>query len=231
VTDEPRPDHADDRTGQGRGHDAPVGSAPRPDLPEGASSAPGVPPLPPTAFPGAPSQSPAAPQPYGSQASGQQPYGAQPYGTQPYGTQPYGAQAVAPPPYATQPYGTQPHGTQPPGTQPYGAQPADMQQGPPWAGVAPQAGPRTLLSTLSLVAGIAAVATVLFTLGVTIVLAVAAVVLGHLASSREPHARGRWLGGLVTGYVGVLAAICLWVGLLAFSIAFASTSAGGSFGW
>ena len=211
MTDEPRPDHADDRTEQGRGHDAPVGSAPGTDLPEGASSAPGVPPLPPTAFPGAPSQSPAAPQPYGSQPAAPQPYGTQPYGSQPYGTQPYGVQSY--------------------GSQPYGAQPAGMQQGPPWAGVVPQAGPRTLLSTLSLVAGIVAVATVLFTLGATIVLAVAAVVLGHLASSREPHARGRWLGGLVTGYVGVLAAICLWVGLLAFSIAFASTSAGGSFGW
>ena len=204
MTDEPRPDHADDRTGQERPHDGPAGSsgpAPASDLPEGASSTPGVPPLPPTAFPGAPSQPPAAPQPYG----------AQPYGAQPYGSQPSAAWSSGPPPY--------------------GAQSAGTQQGPPWAGVAPPAGPRTLLSTLSLVAGIVAVATVLFTLGATVVLAVAAVVLGHLASRREPHARGRWLGGLVTGYVGVIAAICLWVGLLAFSIAFASTSAGGSFGW
>jgi len=216
VTDEPRPDHADDRTGQERPHDGPAGSAPASDLPEGASSTPGVPPLPPTAFPGAPSQSPAAPQPYGSQ-----PYGAQSSGAQPYGAQSSGAQ----------PYGAQPHGSQPYGSQPYGAQPVGTQQGPPWASAPPQAGPRTLLSTLSLVAGIAGLATVLFTLGATILLAIAAVVLGHLASSREPHARGRWLGGLVTGYVGVLAAICLWVGLLAFSIAFASTSAGGSFGW
>ena len=226
MTDEPRPDHADDRTGQERPHDGPAGSAPASDLPEGASSTPGVPPLPPTAFPGAPSQSPAAPQPYGSQPYGSQPSGAQPFGAQPSGAQPYGAQ-----PSGAQPYGAQPHGSQPYGSQPYGAQPVGTQQGPPWASAPPQAGPRTLLSTLSLVAGIAGLATVLFTLGATILLAIAAVVLGHLASSREPHARGRWLGGLVTGYVGVLAAICLWVGLLAFSIAFASTSAGGSFGW
>lgn len=214
MTDEPRPDQHD-------GAARPVRPA---SVPEGASASPGVPPLPPSAFPQAPSQQPggahpAAPgAPYGTQPPA--PYGAQP--PAPYGTQPpapYGAQPPAP--YGTQP--PAPYGGQPPA--PYGAAPHGAAQPPRGGPGAPSALGRTF-SVLSLVAGVVGLASTLFTFGLTVVFAVVGVVLGHVASRREPAARGLWLGGLITGYVGVLATICLWVGLLAFWVAFGATSAG-----
>jgi hypothetical protein len=42
----------------------------------------------------------------------------------------------------------------------------------------------------------------------------AAVVLGFLGRSKEPHARGFWLTGMITGFVGIglgLASIIVWV--------------------
>lgn len=132
---------------------------PRPDgRPLGAaatSSTPGVPPLPPTAFPDAPTWS------------------------------------AAPVPPAV--------------------------SGPVPGGRTPRE-PRAL-SVLSLVTGVLGIVTVLFTLGVTVVLSVVGIVTGHLASGREPRSRTLWLTGLVTGYVGLLAAVCLWAGLAAFFVA------------
>ena len=226
MTDEPRPDQPD----------AAARPVPPASVPEGASSTPGVPPLPPTAFPQAASQQPGGAHPWqGAATQSAAPSGAEPpapYGTQPaapsgvqppapYGTQPAAPSGVQPPaPYGTQPAG--PYGAEPPA--PYGAA-APGAPRPPCG--APVASPPRTLSVLSLVAGAVGLSTTLVTLGLTVVLAVAGIVLGHLASRREPASRGLWLAGLITGYVGVLATICLWVGLLAFWLAFGASSAGG----
>ena len=210
MTDEPRPDQPDAAA-------RPVSPA---RVPEGASSTPGVPPLPPTAFPQAASQQPGGAHPWqGAATQSAAPSGAEP--PAPYGTQPAAPSGVQPPaPYGTQPAG--PSGAEPPA--PYGAA-APGAPRPPWG--APVASPPRTLSVLSLVAGAIGLSTTLVTLGLTVVLAVAGIVLGHLASRREPASRGLWLAGLITGYVGVLATICLWVGLLAFWLAFGASSAGG----
>ena len=63
------------------------------------------------------------------------------------------------------------------------------------------AGPPTGLSLASVITGIAGL--VLFLGGFGFPPAVAAVVLGHLGQKRQPYARGFWLTGLITGYVGV----------------------------
>ena len=210
MTDEPRPDQPD----------AAARPVPPASVPEGASSTPGVPPLPPTAFPQAASQQPGGAHPWqGAATQSAAPSGAEP--PAPYGTQPAAPSGVQPPaPYGTQPAG--PSGAEPPA--PYGAA-APGAPRPPWG--APVASPPRTLSVLSLVAGAVGLSTTLVTLGLTVVLAVAGIVLGHLASRREPASRGLWLAGLITGYVGVLATICLWVGLLAFWLAFGASSAGG----
>ena len=136
--------------------------------------------------------------------------------------QPGGAHPAAPgAPYATQP--PAPYGTQPPA--PYGSAPHGAVQ-PPWGGPGTPTTPARTLSALSLIAGVVGLASTLLTFGLTVVFAVAGIVLGHVASRREPASRGLWLAGLITGYVGVLATICLWVGLLAFWVAFAASSAG-----
>ncbi|WP_460512239.1 DUF4190 domain-containing protein [Frigoribacterium salinisoli] len=203
MTDEPRPDQPD----------AATGPVPPASVPEGASSTPGVPPLPPTAFPRAASQQPGGPHPWQGAAS--QPAAA-------YGAEPPAPSGVQPPaPYGTRPVA--PYGVQPPAPA-AGAAPGGPR--PPWG--APVASPPRTLSVLSLVAGAVGLSTTLVTLGLTVVVAVAGIVLGHLASRREPASRGLWLAGLITGYVGVLATICLWVGLLAFWLALVASTAGAS---
>lgn len=87
----------------------------------------------------------------------------------------------------------------PPAVTPPGATPS------PYAG-APVAQPATL-SVLSLVFGVIGLVLSLFLVG--LLPAIAAVILGHLALKREPHARGMAVGGLVTGYVGVAISV-LW---------------------
>ncbi|HSP74941.1 MAG TPA: hypothetical protein VLO31_01850, partial [Cryobacterium sp.] len=109
----------------------------------------------------------------------------------------YGAQESQPPAYGT-PYSA-----------PYGA-PAAKQP---------------ILSILALVAGIIGL------LGVPIVflpivggilglfIPAAAVVLGFLGKSKEPQARGFWLTGLITGFIGVGLAL---VSIVIWSVVFAS---------
>lgn len=70
------------------------------------------------------------------------------------------------------------------------------------------AGPSTTLSVLALVFGIMGLILSFFLLG--LLPAIGAVILGHLALKREPHARGMGIAGLVTGYIGVAISV-LWV--------------------
>lgn len=61
--------------------------------------------------------------------------------------------------------------------------------------------PARRLSVASLVLGLAGVTVGVAMLGIP---SIAAVVLGHLALSREPAGRREALGGLVLGYAGIL---------------------------
>ena len=58
--------------------------------------------------------------------------------------------------------------------------------------------PSNALSVFSMLAGIAGII-----LGVSLIISVAAVVMGHIASKKQPYARGFWLTGLIAGYVGI----------------------------
>ena len=189
---------------------------PSSDIPP-AAAPDGVPPTPPVAPPAppAPPVQPAAPgygapqQPYGQQPYGQQPQ--QPSGQQPqqpYGQQPYGQQPQQP--YGQQPYGQQPQ--QPYGQQPGYGQPAYGQPAPGYAqpyATAP-ATKSPILSILSLVAGIAGIVLNL-AFGIGALFGVAAIVLGFIGRTKEPHAKGFWLTGIILGFVSVAIAIIFWI--------------------
>jgi hypothetical protein len=66
---------------------------------------------------------------------------------------------------------------------------------------------------------------VLVTFGVGVVFSIAGVVLGHVASRREPAARRLWLPGIILGYAGVALAVIIWV---AIGVFFASMPGGPS---
>lgn len=67
---------------------------------------------------------------------------------------------------------------------------------------APQKAP--VLSIISMIAGIVGLLTAFFGFG--ILFAIAAVVLGHLGQKKDPaQAKGFWVTGLITGYLGVVA--------------------------
>ena len=57
------------------------------------------------------------------------------------------------------------------------------------------------LSVASMILGLGGLLLSFFGLGFLI--NVAAVITGHLASKRQPHAKGFWLTGIVTGYLGI----------------------------
>jgi hypothetical protein len=76
------------------------------------------------------------------------------------------------------------------------------------------------LSILALIAGILGV--LVGVIGAGFLFSVAGVVLGHLGQHKEPEARGFWLTGLITGYLGVVLNVivlifwvALWLALLA----------------
>ena len=52
--------------------------------------------------------------------------------------------------------------------------------------------------------------------------AIAAVITGHIARRRQPHARGFWLAGLITGYVGLGISLLWIIGIIIFIAYFAS---------
>lgn len=60
--------------------------------------------------------------------------------------------------------------------------------------------PSGVLAIVSLVAGIVG----LLSLGLLLVPEIVAIICGHMALRREPHMRGVAIGGLITGYLGLL---------------------------
>ena len=82
------------------------------------------------------------------------------------------------------------------------------------AGYGYQAPPSKTLSLISMVLGIVSVAT----LGSTFFTQIAAVVLGHIALSKEPAGRGMALAGLIMGYVTIgLGILLVILGIIFFA--------------
>ncbi|MCW4385277.1 DUF4190 domain-containing protein [Salinibacterium sp. SYSU T00001] len=137
---------------------------------------------------------------------------------------PEAAPTVPPAPEAapTAPPAASPYGAAGTAGNPYGA-PAGAASGAPQNpyGSTPyqgyQAGPELPkgLSITSMVTGIVGV--VLGFAGWGFLPAVAGVVFGHIAQRKEPHAKGFWLTGIITGYAGL--ALNIIIGLI-FAAAF-----------
>lgn len=68
---------------------------------------------------------------------------------------------------------------------------------PPQSSTGHPAAPSRSMSIISMVLGI------LSLLGFTVATGIPAVILGHMAQRSEPHGRGMWMTGLITGYIGV----------------------------
>jgi len=84
----------------------------------------------------------------------------------------------------------------------YGAAPAYGTPGPPQG-----------LSLASMITGIGGL--VLSFFGVGLLASIAAVITGHMATKRQPYAKGLWLTGIITGYVGILFAL-IAIGFIIF---------------
>jgi hypothetical protein len=118
----------------------------------------------------------------------------------------------------------------PPTVDPYAAStPPPPAYGAPSYAPAYQAGyygapqPPKGLAIASMVLGIAGV---FFSLwyGLGLFPSIAAIITGHMAQKRQPHAKGFWIAGLVTGYVGLLLSL-IGVGLLILVIVLATNAA------
>jgi hypothetical protein len=93
-----------------------------------------------------------------------------------------------------------------------------------YATYAPPAAPSGL-SITSMVLGIVAVLGS-FLYGIGLFPAIAAVITGHIARKRQPGAKGMWLTGLITGYVGIAFSI-LWIVFVILIFAVFIPQAGG----
>ncbi|WP_211129138.1 DUF4190 domain-containing protein [Sinomonas albida] len=143
------------------------------------------------------SQSPYAQGPYGQGASNQ-PGSSQPYSREPYGQQPFAEPAYGQPAYGQPAYGQPAYG-QSAYSQPVYGQPQQSPYSFPSQPYYPPAEPRGL-SIASMVCGIAS----LVGFGFFLLPQIAAVILGHMALSREPAGRGFAIAGLAMGYFCLL---------------------------
>jgi Domain of unknown function (DUF4190) len=80
------------------------------------------------------------------------------------------------------------------------------------------------LSIASMVLGIAGVVLGIW-YGIGLFPSIAAIITGHMAQKRQPHARGFWIAGLITGYVGLLFSL-IGVALLVIVIVVIANGAG-----
>ena len=101
----------------------------------------------------------------------------------------------------------QPTAYQPTAYQPNPYQPGQYQPGPP--------------SGLSITSMVLGIVSLLFSLGAAGLLpGIAAVITGHLAARRQPHAKGFWLTGLIAGYVSIGIGLLVMVIPLVASVSF-----------
>ncbi|WP_157157142.1 MULTISPECIES: DUF4190 domain-containing protein [unclassified Diaminobutyricimonas] len=167
-----------------------------PPVPPSENDPDRVPPVPPA---DTPAEQPSAP--YTPPAD---PYAVPPAAPSTGGAVPGTLPGSTPPAQPTQPYGqpNQPYGQQP--NQPYG-QPNQPYGQPAYGQPAYGAPGATRPQTLSVVSMITGIAGIIFTwvpiLG--FLSSVAAVITGHMAQNREPHAKPFWLTGIITGYIGI----------------------------
>jgi hypothetical protein len=91
-----------------------------------------------------------------------------------------------------------------------------------YATYAPPAPPSGLAIT-SMILGIVGVL-FSFAYGLGLFPAIAAVITGHLAKKRQPHAKGMWLAGLITGYVAIGISLLFIAGAVIFFIYIAATA-------
>ena len=97
----------------------------------------------------------------------------------------------------------------------------------PGAPVIPIAGESSAPSGLSIASMVCGIAGVLFSLGgLGFLPALAAVITGHLARSRDPQARAFWLTGLISGYVGIGLSVVIGLFIVVTAAAFFLTIGG-----
>jgi hypothetical protein len=77
------------------------------------------------------------------------------------------------------------------------------------------------LSIISLVLGILGVAAGF--VGFGLLFSIGAVILGHLGQRREPGAKGFWLTGLITGYIGIAINLLVLIFLIIAFVALAGS--------
>lgn len=150
------------------------------------------------------------------------------------------AKAAAPKTTAAKPAAAKPAATKPGPAKPAATTPAATERPNPYAQAAPAvpqpyangpyvAPPSQTLSIVSMILGIVGIL-FSFCYGGGFLFSLGAVITGHLATKREPHAKGFRLAGVITGYVG-LGIAALWViGLIVFFVILAASSAG-SYGY
>jgi hypothetical protein len=118
------------------------------------------------------------------------------------------APAVAAPPAATS-------------VSPYAAPVAPATQ----AYVPVPAGPPQGLAIASMVTGLAGLLFSLIAVGFGFLASVAAVVTGHMAQKKQPYAKGFWLTGIITGYIGIAISIFFFI-IFIVAIAFVASVPG-----
>jgi hypothetical protein len=139
-----------------------------------------------------------------------------------------GPAAVPPPPPGVDPYATPvaapppPVGYSAPTYQPAAYAPAAY---PPAYGAGYYGTPQ-LPKGLAIASMVLGIVGVFFSLGYGLGLfpSIAGIITGHLALKRQPAARGFWLAGLITGYVGLFLSL-IGVALLIFIIVLAVNTA------
>jgi hypothetical protein len=71
--------------------------------------------------------------------------------------------------------------------------------------------PPTGLALASMITGIAG-------LFVGTLASIAAIILGHMAKKQQPYARGMWMTGLITGYIGIALTVLAVIFLVVFFV-------------
>jgi hypothetical protein len=79
------------------------------------------------------------------------------------------------------------------------------------------------LAIASLITGIVGVFFSLF-YGAGFLPSLAGIITGHIASKRQPHARGMWLAGLICGYIGLGISVLWFIGIVIFIVYFAANA-------
>jgi hypothetical protein len=90
---------------------------------------------------------------------------------------------------------------------------------PPAAGGT--AAPTPTLSIISMILGV--IGLLIGIVGGGLLFSAGGVVLGHLGQRKEPEAKGFWLTGLITGYVGILLNVVVIIVWIVFFVTVAST--------